>query len=360
VTRTYFRHSNDPTDDQVRRQLSSFGSARYEIGLIPPKHRRDLPRESIRVWTAEEILDRLGFLKAKNSGDYDVYIRPAAVDEIDEVAPLVFIDDLSAGACKSLVEEGFRFGVLIESSPGNFHGWVRLGEEPIPKAIATEAAKMLAARFGGDPASADWRHWGRLAGFTNRKASRRTAGGLPPFARLTSACTEVSPAGAELLDWANVVNLERVEIEARRRRRVKTSENDSYRPKAGARDPILAFVDARSRLGKVGAEGKPDDSATDLSACLSMLRRGFSVDDVARALETSPSLAARHSDPADYIRRTVEAAVRIVRPKSDNRRDVWEASSAIRAALASRETNRAIAKALRIARGGYRFRRQRP
>src|ERR1700678_3036164 len=48
----------------------------------------------------------------------------------------------------------------------------------------TQAAKELARRFGGDPSSADWRHFGRLAAFTNQKPKRRLPSGFPPFVRL--------------------------------------------------------------------------------------------------------------------------------------------------------------------------------
>jgi RepB DNA-primase from phage plasmid len=38
-------------------------------------------------------------------------------------------------------------------------------------ARSTLAAMQLAEYFGGDPSSADWRHFGRLADFTNRSLS---------------------------------------------------------------------------------------------------------------------------------------------------------------------------------------------
>ena len=50
--------------------------------------------------------------------------------------------------------------------------------------MSSWAAKELAKRFGGDLSSADWRHFGRLAGFTNRKHERVLPNGLGPFVRL--------------------------------------------------------------------------------------------------------------------------------------------------------------------------------
>ncbi len=63
--------------------------------------------------------------------------------------------------------------------------------ETLDEAASTRAAKLLAERYGGDPGSADWRHFGRLAGFTNPKPSRRLASGLQPFARLLEASGQI-------------------------------------------------------------------------------------------------------------------------------------------------------------------------
>jgi hypothetical protein len=65
--------------------------------------------------------------------------------------------------------------------------------------MSTRAAKYLAERFGGDRASADWRHFGRLAGFTNPKPERQLPSGMRPFARLRSAKGRVYSHAAEFL-----------------------------------------------------------------------------------------------------------------------------------------------------------------
>jgi hypothetical protein len=57
----------------------------------------------------------------------------------------------------------------------------------------------LVERFGGDPSSADWRHFGRLAGFTNSKPERQLPSGLEPFARLRSATGRGYSRAAEFL-----------------------------------------------------------------------------------------------------------------------------------------------------------------
>ena len=66
-------------------------------------------------------------------------------------------------------------------------------------AASTRAAKQLVEHYGGDPSSADWRHFGRLAEFTNPKRKRPLPSGMRPFARLRSATGHVYARAAEFL-----------------------------------------------------------------------------------------------------------------------------------------------------------------
>ncbi len=67
---------------------------------------------------------------------------------------------------------------------------------PTARELSTLAARKLAEQFGGDCGAADWRHFGRLSGLTNRKAKYMTEGGLFPFVRLTRARRrDVRPQG---------------------------------------------------------------------------------------------------------------------------------------------------------------------
>jgi hypothetical protein len=58
----------------------------------------------------------------------------------------------------------------------------------------------LAARYGADLASAEWRHMGRLAGFTNRKLDRRQDNGLPPWVRVIWQCPGALAVIEDLVD----------------------------------------------------------------------------------------------------------------------------------------------------------------
>lgn len=99
---------------------------------------------------------------------------------------LSLVNDLKADTFVRMKADGFEPAAVVETSPGNFQAWLKHGEV-LDEAASTRAAKLLAKRYGGDPGSADLRHFGRLAGFTNPKPNRRLASGLQPFARLLEA-----------------------------------------------------------------------------------------------------------------------------------------------------------------------------
>ena len=70
-------------------------------------------------------------------------------------------------------QAGFGPAAIVETSPGNYPAWLKHPER-LSKEVSTAAARALAEKFGGDRGAADWRHFGRLSGFTNRKASTST------------------------------------------------------------------------------------------------------------------------------------------------------------------------------------------
>lgn len=311
--RAYAGAPADKTVRQVREQLAAFTAAgveRFEVQPIPPKGSA-LPMERMRVMVAGGIEKAVGWLRRMNLLGYDVYVRPAARAD-GNVQPLAFVDDLNAEGVRQMKADGLPFAVLVESSPGRFHGWVRLADEPIGREELTKAAKVLARRYGADPDSADWRHYGRLTGFTNQKPSRRTERGAP-FAMLRSAAAAVAPGGVDVLAEARqaIEHEERAKLRAEQERRARLAfRGDGQR----LGDAAAAFRTARDR-----STGK-DESARDFAGALALLRRGYSEDQVRAAiLQASPDLDQRHRNPEDYVRRTVGNAARTVQQSAPPR-----------------------------------------
>jgi hypothetical protein len=172
----------------VRVQLRAMGCERFELGI-----RRDAGEMILREGQgAIEIEGAIKWLRHENAKGAHIYVRPAGLHALS------LIDDLSAEAIERMKAEGFEPAVVVETSPNNFQAWLNHGQV-LEAATSTRAAKALVERFGGDPSSADWRHFGRLAGFTNPKRERQLASGLRPFARLRSATGRVYSRAAEFL-----------------------------------------------------------------------------------------------------------------------------------------------------------------
>src|SRR5262249_57908230 len=89
--------------------------------------------------------------------------------------------------------------VVVETSPNNFQVWVSHGRVLSERFLSTLVARQLAIRFGGDRGSCDWRHFGRLAGFTNQKKERRLQNGCQPFVKVHSCEGRVYSVANEFL-----------------------------------------------------------------------------------------------------------------------------------------------------------------
>lgn len=179
----------DRTLVAVKRQLSAMRAKEYDVGIY---HRQE-DKMSRRIWDINQIIKSIAWLKSQNFSDHDIYIRP------NGSLGLVFFDDLNIGDLDRMKQEGIKPCVVLQSSPQNYQGWIRVSKDPIDKTIATKICKLVAKQFGGDINSADWRHYGRLSGFTNRKAAYIDTVGRYPFVLLDETNTHITEGNRALL-----------------------------------------------------------------------------------------------------------------------------------------------------------------
>ncbi len=172
---------NSRTRSAIERQIAAMGAAVFEVGLFKPRTPSDShsePEMLPRVWDRETLLRSVSWLCYQNAHGRNVYVRPNGEHHLS------LVDDLTAEAIQRMKVEGFTPAIVVETSPGNFQAWLNHGQV-LPKHVSTLAARSLAECFGGDKGAADWRHFGRLAGLTNRKEKYRSDDGRYPFVRLT-------------------------------------------------------------------------------------------------------------------------------------------------------------------------------
>jgi hypothetical protein len=146
----------------VQLQLQAMGASRYELGVRVPQDKSEDGKSQMILrnnLTNGEVFEKLDWLAAENAKGNHIYIRPSGLSQ------LTLIDDLTRNTLKRLIDTGYTPACVVETSPGNFQAWLKHAWS-LTAQEGTVAAKILAERFGGDPNSADWRHFGRLAGFT--------------------------------------------------------------------------------------------------------------------------------------------------------------------------------------------------
>ncbi len=272
--------------------LRALGAPSYDIGICGAQGGMLPGHDGL---TGEEVLQRLPFLRYRNSRGEHVYVRPAGEHAC------TLLDDLSATAVGLLRQEGFAPAALVETSPKNFQAWLR-HTDVLPAALATFAARTLAARFGGDPGAADWRHFGRMPGFTNPKPKHRRADGLAPFVLLSSHAGTIFPGAtrfrAEIEDQIAVLTTQREQAAHTACRTLS--------PPRGRRFSRLSVTRFRDLPQFSGSPARADASFS-----VAALSLGMAESDVEHALENN--YLSRDPDQrrrSAYIQRTITLAKR--------------------------------------------------
>lgn len=271
---------------------------RFEVGIRDAKTGQMMNRE----WNRAELEKAVPWLKRMNAKGNDVYIRPAGDHG------LVLVDDLKPQALERMKADGFAPAATIETSPGNYQAWVKLSETPLSADVRREAAKELATRYGGDPNSADSRHYGRLAGFTNQKP-QHARDGRQPYVLAHDCPGKVARAAPERLERIEQ-HLDRVAAQKEREKRLEALETAKPGGYGSQYDPVQEYQRQAQRLLKrYGPQA--DFSRLDWMIATDMAKSGrFTVQDIEKSIrECSPNVESRKAGHVeDYARRTAEKA----------------------------------------------------
>lgn len=269
---------------------------RFEVGIRESKTGQMMNRE----WSRAEVEQSAAWLKRMNAKGNDVYIRPAGEHG------LVLVDDLTADKLSRMAKDGFPSAATIETSPGNYQAWVKLSDKPLSAEARRIAAQGLAKHYGGDMNSADSKHYGRLAGFTNQKP-QHTRDGRQPYV-LAHDCpgkaATAAPAYLERIEQG----LDKAEAQKERQKRLEALQ--TAKPGYGSHDPIREYQRQAQRLMAKYGDGA-DLSRMDWMIAQDMAKGGrFTVQDIEKGIrECSPNVESRKAGHTeDYARRTAEKA----------------------------------------------------
>jgi hypothetical protein len=281
----------DKTLDAVTKQIHAMGCDIFEVGLFKPTATGKEPVMLPRTWDAEALIRSVSWLKHQNRDGRNIYIRPSGEHNLS------LVDDLKAADVHAMRKAGFAPALVVQTSPGNFQAWLK-HSEILDKEAGTAAARALAHKFGGDPGAADWRHFGRLSGYTNRKDKYRASDGLYPFVRLMES------SGTEYEKGKEFVSSIRTQVETDRAERLRIVEAArSARPgNEGPRKSIDVFRGDPKYGG--------DATRVDLAYAVYAVSHGVADAEITAALH-SRDLSHKGSQKRqdDYVRRTVKKAL---------------------------------------------------
>jgi hypothetical protein len=291
----------DFVNEIVAKQLRSMNCDLYKIGIF------DRPRKAminyVNNLAFDDVIKLIPRLKFENVNGRDVFIGQS--EGVDRA--LVLVDDLGNRQIHQMRRRGVNPACVIETSPSNFQAWVSLGPEPMQKEHRKIVAVVLAKEFGGDSGSTSANHFGRLAGFTNRKPEYLTPSGYP-FVRLREHSGSHAQKSAEIRAWALAKGMdEEAKLVTRR-------PPAGFGAKATGKrvEPGLAFSKYYKQwVHYVELSRKElDYSRGDFAVSSRMLNEGYSKDEIINAMiDNSPNIEIRKSNHVeDYATRTVKAA----------------------------------------------------
>jgi hypothetical protein len=287
----------------IRRQLAAMPNDLYLVRLIHHRTRQAFPGE--RLWTAEQLATAatIRFLRVRNREGCDVFVQPYAGDQ-NAGYILVDLDHAPTTAIATMRAHGHDPCVVLQTSPGHLQAWIRLSTSPLQPAVATAAGKLLATAYAGDLASTDWRHLGRLAGFTNQKPARRTSGGHAPWVKVVSLQAGLAPQAAALLQSARASASPTPALTS-----CSTAAFDSVPATIAASVATELYQACIERWHIRQRFPQPDWSVVDYWVARHLLRQRWAPAQVREILRlASPQFPRRHGDPDDYLHRTVARA----------------------------------------------------
>jgi hypothetical protein len=282
----------DRTRHAVKTQIDAMGCERFEVGLFNPEATNGSPVMLPRVWDSDALLRSIAWLRKENREGRNIFCRPRGEHNLS------LVDDLSASAVAEMKRTGFQPALVVETSPKNFQAWLNHGR-CLPRVLSTAVAKELAAKFGGDGGAADWRHFGRLAGFTNRKHKYYDeTNGLFPFVHI------VDPSGRPYDESASFVQAVERKLAIQQEERTALSKHLSL-TSAKVASPLKAIEDFRAD-GRYAGDG----TRVDLAYAVYALSHGLGPAEVDSAIR-SRDLSHKGSEKRqnDYVDRTIRKAV---------------------------------------------------
>jgi hypothetical protein len=267
-----------------------------------------------RFYDASEVEALILQLRRRNAHGFDVYVTP-----IDQRHHYIVIDEMKPGAAQLLAGLGHVPCLVQSSSKDNEQAVLKVPrlDRPDEQALVNKVVQQLNIAHG-DAKFSGVVHAFRMAGFSNKKLGLEST-----FTRIIEAGHRICHKAADLLQQLRHAADGLVE-RARKKLEQEQIEADATRQAQLNRDRAEIEIDFdrgddaergfRRALAGVRAwvrlRGLTEDaSRVDFRAVVAMLGAGWTDAQVRVGMTSgSDDLAARHTDPDDYVQRTISKA----------------------------------------------------
>jgi len=298
----------DPTYRAVKRQIEKMGCDSYQIGVIGAT--KDNGMAMHKTMSKAEVLKEIPNLKRLNAQGNHIFIQPAEKEH-----NLILVDDVGFDDIEKMRSNGHEAAVVVETSPDNYQAWVKA-----PNSLTEDEravfAKGLAEKYDADPNSAQKRHYGRLAGFTNQKPEHQNSRGHHPFALLRESTGQVATGLDKAVAMVKQQTREWQQKHNHQTNYLKNAHSGRINPK-WARMFNSEISSLQSHYGE-----KYNPSVGDWMAIKKCLGRGCDKETAAKVLvRNSPNIEERKRtvNVEQYVNLTVAKAAKAVEQSPDYR-----------------------------------------
>ena len=283
----------------MQKQMEVMGGNAFEVSVMTVKgHGKK------RLWSKDEVLNAIDWLKRENARGSHVFIKPA--DQKNN--GLVYLSDLNKNQINEMKRKGLEPALLLEDQPNCCDAWIRLSSNEIRPEIAPIVRKQIRSMISGDSYHLFKSVQGSLAGFTNKFYRGESRGRRNPYILLRESSGKVASSGLSIIN-ASITEYNQSLAHNMQQGRLDASKNvqdTNYR-----RDPVIEY---RQRL-KYFIEKYQDKillPKVDFLISKSMAKQGYKHDAIKKALEeASPEYPYQELETKGnaYIQQTVDHAI---------------------------------------------------
>lgn len=283
------------TTTAVGRQLAAMGEDVYEFGI----RSEESGQMELRTWTPIRARGAVRWLRYRCMRGHHIYVRPRGH------TGLILVDDLCRAQLARMDDDGLVPACVVETSPLNYQAWLRVSDQSISPDLGTAIGELLQVRYDGDPGCKDWRHFGRLAGFTNIKPHHVQENGLYPFVKLISTNGKVTPNAEQLIEEGCQLLTEKTKARA-----LSLAHLQRCSPQ-GVAAHSTAFAYTHTKDDLIVRSPEPVDmSRIEFGLVRALYQAGHSAEEIAQEMLHDPSITARKKGHVeDYVARTMESAL---------------------------------------------------